>query len=64
DRLCKGRKDSFMEAGKGLGATYAPLWPLLRIDYILYPDEYECYEHTTHKIGLSDHYPISATIII
>lgn len=64
NRLCKERKDSFMEAGKGFGATYAPLWPLLRIDYILFPDEYECYEHTTHKIGLSDHYPISATIII
>ncbi len=64
NRLCKDREDSFIEGGKGFGATFAPMWPLLRIDYILYPSEYECADHITHKMNLSDHYPVSATIII
>ncbi len=64
NRLCNGREDSFLEGGKGFGATFAPIWPLLRIDYILYPSQYECINHTTHKIGLSDHYPVSAIVII
>ncbi len=63
-RLSKGRKDSFREAGNGFSGTFIPVWPLLRIDYILFPDEYEGTKHTTHKIRYSDHYPISAEIII
>lgn len=63
-RLSKGRKDSFKESGQWFAGTYIPLWPLLRIDYILFPDQYEGIEHTTHKLKLSDHYPISAEIII
>ena len=62
--LSQGRKDSFREGGSGFAGTYIPVWPLLRIDYILFPEEYEGVNHTTHKIDLSDHYPISAEIII
>lgn len=62
--LSKERKDSFEEAGKGFGGTFLPVWPLLRIDYILFPDEFECSEHTIHKIEYSDHYPITSTLII
>ncbi len=62
--LAKGRKDSFRECGNGFAGTYVPVWPLLRIDYILFPESYEGIKHTTHKIGYSDHYPISAEIII
>ena len=62
--LAKKHKDTFREAGSGFGASFVPLWPLLRIDYILFPQEYECIKHTTHKIKYSDHYPISAEIII
>lgn len=62
--LAKERKDSFKESGKGFGATFIPLWPLLRIDYILYPKEFGSISHQTHKIKLSDHYPISSEIII
>lgn len=62
--LSKGRKDSFRESGNGFAGTYIPVWPLLRIDYILFPEAYEGVLHTTHKINFSDHYPISAEIII
>lgn len=63
-QLSKGRKDSFKEAGNWFAGTYIPVWPLLRIDYILFPQEYEGITHTTLKTDLSDHYPIIAEIII
>ena len=62
--LAKNRKDTFKEAGKGFGATFVPVWPLLRIDYLLVPEDSQCITHTIHRSGLSDHYPVSAEIII
>lgn len=59
-RLRKGHKDSFVEAGNGLGATYSYLWPLLRIDYILFPKSFEGLSHKPVHKGFSDHYPILA----
>ena len=62
-RLRRGRKDSFMEAGKGFGATYSAFRPFLRIDYILYPGE--CFRAVSHAVlhpGYSDHYPIVTTL--
>lgn len=61
-RLMRGRKDSFVEAGQGFGATFARLWPLLRIDYILLPNRFRTIEHNTPQINFSDHYPVVATI--
>lgn len=63
-KLSRGRKDSFKESGKGFGSTFVHLWPLLRIDYILFPDEFGSISHTTEKLPFSDHYPISAELII
>ena len=60
-RLLRGRRDSFVRAGKGFGATYRSLWPLLRIDYILYPKELEAVSYRMERVGYSDHYPIIAT---
>ena len=60
-RLLRGRKDSFVKAGKGFGATYRTLWPLLRIDYILYPKDLEAVSYAVPKVKYSDHYPIIAT---
>lgn len=62
--LSKHRKDTFEESGKGFGATFIPVWPLLRIDYIIAPEESECLNHTIHKIPYSDHYPVSSTIVL
>ena len=57
-RLRRGRKDSFTTAGKGWGATYSILWPLLRIDYILYPPELQAVSCIIDRVDYSDHYPV------
>ncbi|MCK9624957.1 MAG: endonuclease/exonuclease/phosphatase family protein [Bacteroidales bacterium] len=61
-KLSKGRKDSFIEGGKGFSSTYSTLWPLLRIDYILLPEAYDADQNITFRIPLSDHYPVSTII--
>lgn len=63
-RLCRGRKDTFVEAGKGPGATYAYLFPFLRLDYILYPKDCSAVSHRVDKVRWSDHYPIISKINI
>ena len=63
-RMKRGRKDAFVEAGHGFGATYAGLWPLLRIDYILLPDTYRTITHDIPRIGFSDHYPVVAEVVL
>ena len=60
-RLHNGRHDAFSVAGKGWGATHKSLWPLLRIDYILYPDELKAVSYTIDKVPYSDHYPVIST---
>ena len=61
-RMTRGRKDAFVMAGEGFGATYARLWPLLRIDYVLVPDRFKTRKCEVHRVGYSDHYPVVAEI--
>ena len=61
-RMTRGRKDTFKEAGNGFGASFATIWPMLRIDYILCPNLYKPVSHKTPKVNLSDHYPVVSTI--
>ena len=61
-RMTRGRKDSFVEAGSGFGATFARMWPLLRIDYILLPERFRTLQHATPRLGFSDHYPVVTTV--
>ncbi len=61
-RLRKNRSDSFVEAGKGFGATYSMLWPLIRIDYILYPSRFGAVSSRVVRKKFSDHYPVVAEI--
>lgn len=61
-RMTRGRKDSFIEAGQGFGATFAMLWPLLRIDYVLLPERFRALEHHTPHLEFSDHYPVVTTV--
>lgn len=63
-RLIRGRKDSFVEAGKGVGATFSLLWPMLRIDYILFPDRCKGMSYSVDRIPYSDHYPVVSEIAI
>ena len=55
-------KDSFVEAGRGFGTTFAGKIPALRIDYILVDEHFDVLEHKIVKEGFSDHYPVKATI--
>ncbi|MBN1340152.1 MAG: endonuclease/exonuclease/phosphatase family protein [Bacteroidales bacterium] len=54
--------DAFTESGKGFGNTYAgEFLPSFRIDYVFYtPSKFSCSLFKTHRIRLSDHYPVSA----
>jgi endonuclease/exonuclease/phosphatase family metal-dependent hydrolase len=61
-RMTRGRRDAFVKAGEGFGATYARLWPLLRIDYVLVPDRFETTGFLVPKVDYSDHYPVVAEI--
>lgn len=61
-RLLRGRKDAFVEAGKGFGATFALLWPMLRIDYVLFPERYRAVSHEIPRVEFSDHYPVVAQV--
>ena len=61
-RMTRNRKDSFREVGHGFGATFAHMWPLLRIDYILLPDRFRALTHETPRVHFSDHYPVITTV--
>lgn len=60
-RMIRGDlNDAFLDAGKfGFGKTYQGVYPSFRIDFILYPDEYQAANFEIGKVKFSDHYPIS-----
>ena len=61
-RTHSGKQDTFREAGRGFGATYRILWPLLRIDYVFVPENADVLEHRTLRRDYSDHYPVITEI--
>ncbi len=61
-RMTRDREDAFVEAGNGFGATYSLLWPMLRIDYVLYPARYRAISHHIPRVPYSDHYPVITEI--
>ncbi len=63
-RMTRDREDSFVEAGSGFGATYSLLWPMLRIDYVLYPSRFRAVSHETPRVKYSDHYPVITEIAL
>jgi endonuclease/exonuclease/phosphatase family metal-dependent hydrolase len=62
--MTRDRKDAFIEAGKGFGATYSLLWPMLRIDYVLLPENCRALSHQIPRLPFSDHYPVITEIEI
>lgn len=57
-------KDAFTEAGRGLGATYVPV-PFFRIDNIMVDKKFDVASYHTHnEKALSDHYAISADLLL
>jgi endonuclease/exonuclease/phosphatase family metal-dependent hydrolase len=56
--------DSFVASGTGFfGSTYAGKYPSFRIDYILYSEAFRAIEYKKTEVELSDHYPISSTLV-
>ena len=63
-QLTNGLSDSFNEQGHGLFCTtYAGKFPAFRIDYILHSDKFKAISYKIFDVELSDHYPITATIV-
>ncbi|MDO4461359.1 MAG: endonuclease/exonuclease/phosphatase family protein [Bacteroidia bacterium] len=60
----RGMKDSFIEAGNGLGNTYNGNLPPIRIDYIWHTDDMEAVYYKEHRVEYSDHFPVCATIVL
>ncbi|MEM6380008.1 MAG: endonuclease/exonuclease/phosphatase family protein, partial [Bacteroidota bacterium] len=56
--LKENRKDAFIQAGQGWGATYAGKIPGLRIDYILYPPNFQALKCKRGPAAFSDHHPV------
>jgi len=63
-KLGRGRKDSFCEAGIGMGVTYRGKIPGLRIDYLLPPAGWEVSMHQTVDTPFSDHRAVSAVLLL
>ena len=63
-QLTRTKKDGFVEAGTGFSSTYAVLWPMLRIDYILIPQTFSAVRHEITRAPWSDHYPVKTDIIL
>ena len=57
-RLRNGLKDSFIEAGSGIGTTYNGEFPAVRIDYIFTDKSIEAKWLKTLNYKISDHYPL------
>lgn len=62
-RKLKGNlKDAFIEAGFGIGNTYAGNLPFFRIDYVFHSSEFSSVKYTRIKENLSDHFPVITKI--
>ena len=58
------RKDSFTQAGKGIGRTFATLAPTLRIDYIMTDPKFTVKQYVRHFVPYSEHYPVIADLTL
>ncbi|TVR76916.1 MAG: hypothetical protein EA409_12565 [Saprospirales bacterium] len=61
-KLSYGKKDSFLEAGRGFGVTYLGPVPLLRIDAIFTDPEFKTIDHQLIAEPFSDHKPVVAWV--
>ncbi|WP_298556173.1 endonuclease/exonuclease/phosphatase family protein [uncultured Algibacter sp.] len=62
--LKNNKKDSFIEAGFGLGVTYPLFNYPFRIDFILVDNDIEVLSHQNFNLKLSDHEPILARLAV
>ncbi len=61
--LTENLNDSFLSAGKGLGTTFHDYFYPIRIDYILYDDNFSAQHFSIDRSKkMSDHFPISVEL--
>ncbi len=56
--------DAFVKSGKGIGNTYRGNFPSFRIDFIFHSRNIQSTDYQTHRIDLSDHYPVSCNLVL
>ncbi|MCH8905349.1 MAG: endonuclease/exonuclease/phosphatase family protein [Bacteroidetes bacterium] len=54
----KNLKDAFVDKGRGIGRTYAGPVPFVRIDFMLFGDQFDLNSYSIVKKKYSDHYPM------
>jgi endonuclease/exonuclease/phosphatase family metal-dependent hydrolase len=62
-KMSNGLKDSFKEAGSGLGCTFDGIFHIFRIDYLLHSPEYKCVNYKSIEVDYSDHFPIICKLV-
>jgi len=63
-KLKSDRKDTFIEAGFGLGTTYKLFFYPLRLDFILSDNKIKVLSHENFNLKLSDHEPVFAKLAL
>ncbi len=61
-RLSKNLNDAFRKKGNGFGKTYGGIFPAMRIDYILFSDDFRCEAFETLPEDYSDHHAVKAQL--
>ena len=58
------RRDAFTDAGSGRSATYdIGNIASLRIDYIIYSDDFRAYNYDSPRVYISDHFPVICRLV-
>lgn len=63
-QISKNLKDGFKECGSGVGYTYRGFSKLLRIDHILYSDEFSGIRYWSPDRDFSDHNPVIMDLVL
>lgn len=63
-QMSLGMKNAFREKGSGLARTYNGDFPNYQIDYIMASPQFDVLQYDIIKKKLSDHYPVSATLLL
>ena len=61
-KVAQKLEDAFVEAGNGMGKTYAGIFPSFRIDYIFHDTIFSANQFRTIKADYSDHYPVTTML--
>ena len=58
-KMSHGHRDSFTEAGRGIGGSFPAAFPLTRLDYMFAPESMKAVSYSSPSLGYSDHRPVT-----